>query len=489
MNESYKNCYNEEMEINLVDFVFYLLKHWKSLVVCIILGVLLGTGICLLKSSSVNEMEVDQMLENEEETVVAEKLKISPDTITNMELAYQYRELYQGQIKYNQNSILMKLDPNETYKGVLKYYLAAGDNTEIISLWYQNVINEQEFIQNIKENVSLNCEEQYVQELITCTLNGNDNTFININNITGELLDSANSISQSVVLTYNFVYSDETTCEKVLSLIRERLDELNLECQEKYGEFRSEIVFNDVQFIADNSRLDKQKSDIDVMNACLTNSTKLESAFTDEEKAYYETVYLGRTEEMESSTETADVGDEVDPSSEGFAKWLLIGVLVTVFCWGGYYLIKYLLDKHIKYAEELSNYYGLHLIGRYQNEDKPLKWVDKLQNSVINKNMGDYSSQEYIASALELLDSDSLYLTGNIENEEIKTFLESITESCTKAEYGDLLQNSSLSIEEAKGKGVVLLIKKGYNTHMEVQRELEIYRLQKIQVCGTIVME
>lgn len=488
MNENYNNCYNEKMEINLVNLMFYLLKRWRSLCVCVVLGVLLGTGTYLLKSSFVSELEVDQMLEDEEETVVAEQLKISSDSITNMELAYQYRELYQGQIEYNKNSILMKLNPNETYKGVLEYYLAAGDNTEIISLLYQNVIKEQEFIQNIREQASLDCEEQYVKELVSCTLNGNENTFININNITGELLNSANSISQSEVLTYGFVYGDEETCEKVLALIRERLDELNLECQEKYGEFISEIVLDDVQFVADNSRLDKQKSDIDVMNACLTNSTKLESTFTDEEMAYYETVYLGRAEDGDAA-EAVDIENETEQSSKGTAKWLLIGVLLAVVCWGGYYLIQYLFDKHIKYAEELPNYYNLHLIGRYQNEGKLVRGVDKLQNRVANKNLGGYNNREYIASVLELMDVDSLYLTGNTKDEEIKEFLESIKKSCTKAEYGDLLQNSSLSVEEAKGKGVVLVVKKDYNTHTEVQRELEIYRLQKIRICGTIVME
>lgn len=490
MDENYNNFYHEEMEINLLDLMFYLLKRWKSLVVCLVLGVLFGMGIYLVKSSSDKDLLVDQMLKDEEEDIVAEKLKISPDTIINMELAYQYRELYQGQIEYNQNSILMKLDPNQTYRGVLKYYIAAEDNTDLISCFYQNIINDQTFIHNIKESASLSCEEQYVKELITCTIDTNNNTFINISNTREDLFNDINDISQNSILTYIFTYSDGATCEKVLESICESLDGLKQECEEKYGEFFSEIVFDGVQFVADNSRLDKQKSDIDIMNACLTNSTKLESAFTENEMAYYESVYLGRTEENESSVVALETESEVEKSSIGVLNWLLIGLFLAIVCWGVYYLISYFLDKHIKYAEELSNYYKLHLIGRYQDADKTFKGIDRLWDQVVNKNVGAYSSKEYIASALNLLNVNSLYLIGDIRNEEIKKFLMSINSLCSKADYGDLMQNSSSSIEKAKGKeGIVFLIKKGSSTYTEIQRELEISRVQKLQVCGAIMLE
>lgn len=484
MNENYRNNYNDEMEINLVDLMFYLLKHWKSLLIVTILGVLLGVGIWKVKGASPDKgAAVDELLESEEDmNVVAEQLKIAPDVIRNMELAYQYRGLYEGQINYNQNSILMKLDPNEVYTGTLRYYVSAGDNTELLSLLYQNMISKREFIHKIKESASIDCEEQYVRELINCSLSGSDAPIISI--------DGTETVPQSVLISYSVVYSNTEVCEKVLQIIREEAAALQAECQEKYGEYTQETVFDGVQFVADNSRLDKQKSDIDVMNACLTNITKLETNFTDEEMAYYETVYLGRDEE--DILDKEEVEEEVEqtvPAKSSVAKWLLIGIMLGIVCWGGFYLVKYLFDKRVKYAEEVSNYYGLHLIGRYKPEDSKLKGIDKLQEQIVNRNMGS-NSREYIASAMNILDEKTLLLIGDLKDQDVETFVKGLIEKCSKAEYGNLMQNDSEALERAKDKaGVILCVHKGKTTHTEIQRELEICRLQNICVAGAVVVE
>ena len=44
MNEHYENYEMDEMEIDLIDFLFYLLRRWKSLVAMILLGAILGSA-------------------------------------------------------------------------------------------------------------------------------------------------------------------------------------------------------------------------------------------------------------------------------------------------------------------------------------------------------------------------------------------------------------------------------------------------------------
>lgn len=493
MNENYSNSYNDEMEINLVDLMFYLLKQWKTLLIMAVLGLLLGFGIRMVKGTESGGVAVDEMLEAEEDAdIVAEQLKIEPDVITNMELAYQYRQMYEGQINYNQNSILMQLDPNKTYSGSLRYYISAGDNTELISLLYQNMIGSQDFIHELRERTSVQCEEQYVRELIGCSVSNNRDMLVNINNVSGGGTDSTELAPQSAVVAFTAVYSDSETCAAMLDVIREYVDKVTEECTGKYGEYTLENIFDGVQFVADNSRLDKQKSDIDVMNACLTNIIKLEADFTDEERSYYESVYLGRKEntEEDSEAETALEADQNQESAGGMVKWLLIGIMLGIVCWGGYYLVKYLFDKRVKYAEELSNYYRLHLIGRYQPEDRMLKGLDKVQERMVNQNVGSCSSKEYIASAMNLMDEKTLFLIGDLEDQEVEALMQGLKENCSKAEYGNLMQKDSAALETAKEKaGVVFCVRKGKSTHTEIQRELEICRLQNIHVAGAVVVE
>ena len=38
MNEQYENYNEDEMEIDLIDFLFYLMRRWKSLVAMVLVG-------------------------------------------------------------------------------------------------------------------------------------------------------------------------------------------------------------------------------------------------------------------------------------------------------------------------------------------------------------------------------------------------------------------------------------------------------------------
>ena len=50
MNDNMYNNYEDDMEIDLVDLMFYLLKKWRSLIVAIVIGVILGAGLYVVKN-------------------------------------------------------------------------------------------------------------------------------------------------------------------------------------------------------------------------------------------------------------------------------------------------------------------------------------------------------------------------------------------------------------------------------------------------------
>ena len=52
MNENYSNIYEDEVEIDIRDLFFYLLRHWRSLLVMIVLGAILGGGIYIAKKTA-----------------------------------------------------------------------------------------------------------------------------------------------------------------------------------------------------------------------------------------------------------------------------------------------------------------------------------------------------------------------------------------------------------------------------------------------------
>ena len=87
MNERYET-YDDEMEIDLIDFLFYLLRRWKSLVAMILLGAVLGSAFYVVKTTRPANAVVEDY---------------QPDAYTeaNIKLSAQYRRLYDQQIDYN----------------------------------------------------------------------------------------------------------------------------------------------------------------------------------------------------------------------------------------------------------------------------------------------------------------------------------------------------------------------------------------------------
>ena len=145
MNEHYENYDMDEMEIDLVDFLFYLLRRWKSLVAMVLLGAVLGSAFYIVKNTKAANAAVEDYQPDE-------------DTEANMKLAAQYRKFYDQQMDYNEHSIVMQMNPNQVYEGTLTYYLAAGKQTERLAQLFTDIVNDPAVLTELKDAAGLDCE-------------------------------------------------------------------------------------------------------------------------------------------------------------------------------------------------------------------------------------------------------------------------------------------------------------------------------------------
>ena len=81
----------------------------------------------------------------------------------------------------------------------------------------------------------------------------------------------------------------------MIQVIREKVQELDAQCQENYAGYSAVEVADSVRKVTDNSYLNQQKSNIDQLNNYLSNVQKLENALTDEEKEFYSTNILRKS--------------------------------------------------------------------------------------------------------------------------------------------------------------------------------------------------
>ena len=94
MNENY-NEYNENaVQISIPNLILYMLKHWKTLIIAVLAGLLLGGALCAWKMpKTVSRDEMD-----EKNASWAEDYEVDPDVDASMQIASRYRELYEKQL-------------------------------------------------------------------------------------------------------------------------------------------------------------------------------------------------------------------------------------------------------------------------------------------------------------------------------------------------------------------------------------------------------
>ena len=262
MNEHYENYDMDEMEIDLIDFLFYLLRRWKSLVAMILLGAVLGSAFYVVKTTKAAN-------------AVVEDYQPDANTEANMKLAAQYRKLYDQQMDYNEHSIVMQMDTNQVYEGTLTYYLAAGEQTERLAQVCTDIVNDPTVLAELKEAAGLDCEDQYVKELVSSTMSqkemgDSDLTANVVNNL--QVTVPVDSMSNTVI-TYQVVYLNQETCEKMIAVVQDAVVSVAQRYVDIYGEYEFEQLQSVVAVIADEKYLEAQKYSIGLMDNYLTKLT------------------------------------------------------------------------------------------------------------------------------------------------------------------------------------------------------------------------
>lgn len=493
MNENYDYSY-EEAEINLIDLIFYLLKQWKMLIVAVVIGAVIGGGIYMVKRVSADraaaelsaQMEEAKITAEDEQTVaeLKETYQISEDVETNMELAYQYRQLYRKQLEYNQNSPIMQMNPSAVYSGELEYYISAGYDTGVAALLYQNILNDSGILEELKDAADLDYQAQYIRELIGCTVSRENDSTINVNN--GESL-----VYKNATVTFAVNAASEEDCEQMLQLLRDKVEELNQECLENYEDYEMTPVNDSINLVASSDYLNRQKSNTDQLNTYRNTMTNLESAFTEDELIYYNRVYLSRDYELEEDPEEAAAAAETTVEAEpvSLVRWLVIGIFLMCVVWGGFYLVKYLLDKKIKTPDEMRDRYYLPLVGYVKTESNTKKglegWLDRMRT----RSWGASDTPENIGNMITAMDQQSMILCVEGGGERLENVADEICSyaKCLKRSEA-LNKNGDLVAEAKESDGIILAVEIGGTSYLEIERELEISRMQNVVVKGVVVV-
>lgn len=483
MNENY-NAYNENsVQISIPNLILYMLKHWKTFIIAVIAGLLLGGVLCMWKMpKAVSKNEID-----EANTSWAENYEVDPDVDASMQIASRYRELYEKQLEYNTNSVIMNLDANAFYRGELKYFISAGNKTDLLCSLYENIIDEENTLKSIRKETGLKCRDQYVRELLSY---GIDSEMLTMNNginvsATGQLELINEAEDNGIVLQYTVVAADKASCVSMVEVLQNIIMQKTNQNQEKYGDYNFQEISNSVRRSNNNDYLSKQRSAIDTLNSYLTTAQKLEKEFTGDDEKYYQTVYMNQIAEEDTEEET--------DATEGFSvkdaiKYIIVALILTCACWGCWFFFKYLLDNHVKDSEELSRTWGIKVLGIAEGDKHPFWGKYMVLDRMFNRRSAD--SKMYILSMIEMLQNEHVLICGDQNNIEIQNCKQWLAKEKQGTVTGDLLARDSKTLELSKNNdGIIYIVKLGSTTYSEIIKELQVCDLQNLTMLGAIVID
>lgn len=474
MNEHYENYDMDEMEIDLIDFLFYLLRRWKSLVAMILLGAVLGGAFYVVRTTKAAN-------------VVAGDYQPDADTEANMKLAAQYRRLYDQQMDYNEHSIVMQMDPNQVYEGTLTYYLAAGEQTERLAQLFTDIVNDPAVLAELKAAAGLDCKDQYVKELVSSTmLQGN----VDESSVSGSL--TSNIVTQmqvtvpsdgisNTVITYQVAYLDQKTCEKMVEVLRNAIESAAQKYVDAYGEYEFDQLQSVVAVTVDEKYLEKQKSSAVLVDSYLTKLIKLEDEFNEVEKSYYQSMY--HASEHVDFSQSLEVQNGI--SINILLKWLIMGIALLFILWGAFFSFKYMLDTSIKTLDEVKKM-KLPVVGYVRNMKAHMSILDRMEQ----KKNGISNLIDYIVATINALPEQQILLCVNLNDTWEQQIAKEVQEKTSNVAMTNWIHEDITALECAKkSDGVIFEINLRKTSMKQLQRALDVCKLHKIEVLGAIVTE
>ena len=171
------NYYEYEDELDIKALFIFVLRKWRTLFICMIVGCILGCFFSVYK-----------MYQSRPEAVLAKLNSLDKQDINEFEIRQykDFKNLYDDSLKYEDKSLIMKLDPNAVYTATLSYsFTSSVQDAEIISDYYLNILNRGDNVQKIINETGINYSIENIKEIVFITDKDNlvtDNNQLIINN-------------------------------------------------------------------------------------------------------------------------------------------------------------------------------------------------------------------------------------------------------------------------------------------------------------------
>lgn len=398
----------QEKEINLKRLLYKALKNWRVAAVVGIVGALaVGGTKCAIEMTKIFDPEVIEERQTEylgELALYQQKGEAIRKDIDKTETSISQQE------EYNENSILMKIDPYNEWRGSIDFYvetdykimpdLSYQDQniaSQIVYV-YNTYITNGELYQYIIDRLETKTEIRYLREVLNASVD-----------------------TQNFLIHFTVRDVSEETCGKLLTLVEEGMRAKQTEILESVGQYKL-LVTNSSSYSQVNYELEEsQKSNLQAVEDLKTSLTAKQFERLEwkrDEKNIKEPV-ISRLDAIKVGIKTA------------VFTGVIAGFLIVLF-----YGVSYLFSKLVQDRDEFDGWGCFVAELPRQYKKRRFRWVDRIISRWF---LGNVKANEYetrLASAAKQIGEAAklsyavaepvLVLAGDLPKEELETLAASM---------------------------------------------------------------
>lgn len=302
-----KNVY--EREIDLIQLIKYLWKRAGIMCIGAAAGLVLVLGLqFVMQGSQESSTDTEELtgFEKEMEEYEADHAQLEME-ITNLEKSIE------EQIAYNNDSILMKVNPydkksvtgqfyiNSNYQIMPEFTYQNADITNSVVKAYQALATTGELAKYINEHIANPIKERYLNELITMSYTGD------------------------AVLEVTVVHTEIASAREIYDLIIECMEQNKNDFEQKIGEYTITLLNESESASVDLSLKEVQVANLDTINA-------LKETLVEKQKSF----------------------DALIMPTQGISlKMPVIGAFLGGFCTLAVFVVLFLIDTTIKTEQDI----------------------------------------------------------------------------------------------------------------------------------------
>lgn len=521
MNADTINTEIGEREINLIDLLVEVLLHWRTILLSMLIGGILLGGYSYVKTFL--SMKSQSLARKEERQTQEQQKEMTPEEITEqwengrvllegqleegqaykVDLAVEYKRLYEEKLEYQQNSPLMQIDPYHVQQTELMFAVLPENAEQLnnIVTVYGDLLTGSAFYTYIQEQcgldggaeelVSLSCPE-YKEYKHEATQN------IIISNYPEETFG---------IISVQVSHKDADTCQAMADAVVSYMEEQGNTLDDIFGTYEIKLLSRIQEEVADLDIASQQKANIDTLYSLQNSYNTLRKDFSDEDQAYFDYMLAGNPAEASETdafgTETNEEAAAAENTPGISIKYVLMGVAVFAFLYIFILFLLYILDGRLHGTDSLQEIYGIPQLGMIPALPRKRflgaidQWILKLRYHNQRKFTPEKST-EMAAVAVKMAAKKQglsrVYLMGCSMTgvsgqvcEDIKAFLEK--EQLDAVVLNNVLYDAEAMERLENAEGVVLVETAGSTLYQELEKELQLLVRQKIKILGGIMVE